>query len=205
LYEDSVQIEVTDLNTCLQYLESLHSLSVDSYPSNEAMMLLNYEHIFIIPFQEGNGLDLDGIQSDLNELSLSIKLNAKLKKRIFELGQHYLETGNTLIHGDFYFGSLLKTAKGLKVIDSEFSFLGFAEFDWAVLIAHLHMAEQNESAFKIIHQKIKENDLLDKNKIYAFAGVEVLRRLFGVAQLPLNLDIRKKEALSDLAVSWILA
>ena len=68
-----------------------------------------------------NGFDLNTIQNGLQELSLKYKDNEQLKRTVEKLGKLYLGIGRTLVHGDYYPGSWLKTKTGVKIIDPEFS------------------------------------------------------------------------------------
>ncbi len=72
------------------------------------------------------------------------------------------------------------------IIDPEFCFLGPPAFDLGVLYAHLHLARQPV--------ELAVFDATAK----AFAGAEIMRRLIGVAQLPLEADLEEKSALLAL-------
>jgi len=81
-------------------------------------IVVNFERDAIeIPFEDHGS----------NELTLRAK----------ELGDLYLSDGPTLLHGDFYPGSWLRTTQGIRIIDPEFAFTGAAEFDVGVFAAHL--------------------------------------------------------------------
>ena len=114
--------------------------------------------------------------------------------RISELGKIYLSTDHrTLIHGDFYPASFLETKLGLKVIDAEFSFLGPREFDWAVLLAHLILSDQKKELVDQYIEHFSAQSAVKDQLVFAFAGTEILRRLLGVAQLPLNATLLEKK------------
>jgi len=53
--------------------------------------------------------------------------------------------------------------------------------------------------------QMDKNERLNGARVEAFAGVEILRRFYGVAQLPLALTISEKEKLTLSAITWILA
>ncbi|MGB3587786.1 MAG: phosphotransferase, partial [Tunicatimonas sp.] len=118
--------------------------------------------------------------------------------------EQYLATGTTLLHGDYYPGSWLKTTSGISIIDPEFAFLGDAEFDVVVMIAHLTMAE---TPLKLIDQVLREYEQSDggyRNSLQrAFSGVEILRRIIGLAQLPLSLSLEEKSSLLKRAADWV--
>ena len=176
-----------------EYLNALHGLQMENFPDNSAMKILNHEHIFNFPFEVENGFDLNSIQPGLQEISLIYKRDLELKKALKKLGARYLTNGNTLLQGDFYPGSWLKVESGLKIIDPEFGFLGDKEFDLGVLFAHFDLGQQSESMkkkFLIEYQHPYSSALLDQ-----YQGVEILRRLLGIAQLPVALTLDQKKYL----------
>jgi len=186
----------------LRFLSLLHNER--GLLANRGMRLLNHFHIFVFPFQKHNGLDLDGITPGLQRLADVIKTNNYLQDRVNELGKLYLEDGRYLLHGDYFPGSWLRTKYGLKIIDPEFGFTGPREFDFGVLSAHLHIGGTTiePSVSQIYYAHSKE---LDTRLVSAFAGVETLRRLLGVAQLPIAFDLERKRSLVEEAVHELLA
>lgn len=176
-------------NALNQYLEELHGIETD-FPSNSAMKVLNHEHIFLYPFMEENGFDLDQILPGLQASSLEFKKDVSLKERVQVLGERYLKDGKTLLHGDFYPGSWLLVGQEIKVIDPEFGFKGDAAFDYGVKAAHLLMAG--------LQVKIPEDSLTRK-----YAGVEILRRVLGLAQIPLGSSLSERMELCHMASSWL--
>ncbi len=185
--------EIKILNL-VNYLNKLHSLDIQEYPPNEALKKLNHFHIFNFPFDLENKFDLDKIQSGLQEIAFIYKTDEDLKNRIELVGNIYLETDKTLLHGDFYPGSWLNTKAGIKIIDPEFGYLGRPEFDLGVFIAHLVMARKTQFISTLTNNYLK-NNTFDTGLMCAFAGVEIMRRLLGVAQLPLSLSLLEKTTL----------
>ncbi|WP_223834388.1 phosphotransferase [Spirosoma profusum] len=120
------------------------------------------------------------------------------------MGKIYLQPGATLIHGDYYPGSWLKTDYGTRVIDPEFVFLGHPEFDLGVMIAHLKLAQQDEVLAKQVLSQYRPTGDLEPALLQGFTGVEILRRLIGLAQLPLSLDLKQKKALLEEAAEMVL-
>lgn len=200
LYKDPALLTEELIDELLQYLMELHALAPSGFPDNRAMRILNHQHIFVLPFQEDNGFDLDEIQSGLQELSLIVKKDSALIRKISLLGDRYLSPGNHLIHGDFYPGSWLISPNGLKIIDTEFAFPGDPEFDLAIMLAHLKMARFPDRVMERIVQQYRLRIPL----LASFTGVEILRRLFGLAQLPLDLSLEKKERIAKHAIQMIL-
>jgi 5-methylthioribose kinase len=172
--------------------------------TNHAMRKLNHEHIFIYPYMAENGLDLDDILPGLSAISKQYKIDLELKEKIAILGEQYLADGYTLLHGDYFPGSWLKTSEGIRIIDPEFCFYGFPEFEIGVTIAHLMMADQPvETVFNAMKYYSAEAEL-DMARCKQFAGVEMLRRIMGLAQLPLKIDLDKRAQLLETAREYIL-
>ena len=203
LYSRRKLLTEKELKDLGNYLSHLHGIETVTFPENKAMRELNHEHIFHFPFLENNGLELDGIQEGLQKASLPIKKDEVLKSKIKTLGELYLTNGDILIHGDYYPGSWLAAKNGLKVIDPEFSFKGFPEFDLGVLIAHLTLTGHASRHFKLLSLGYPHFQEMKEDLIAGFAGTEILRRLLGVAQLPLKLSLDEKRSLMEMASFWV--
>ena len=197
LYQKGEMLGEKDLEGLVEYISVLHAWDTNNqeYPMNTGMRGLNYEHIFNYPYLVDNGLDLDTIQAGLQALSMPYRTDDSLKASIHELGALYVSKGPCLLHGDYYPGSWLRTAKGLRIIDPEFSFYGPPEFELGVLIAHMLMGQQSQSTIEMILDSYRQPTSFDSNLLAGFIGVEILRRLIGVAQLPLSLDLGEKDTL----------
>ena len=185
----------TILETVVAYLSRLHTHFRENPPAralvNKAMRALNHEHVFALPFRKDNGLDLEAYAPGLTAAAAAT-VDEVLRKRIRRLGERYLDPrgGGTLLHGDFYPGSWLvsREAEGgaaLYVIDPEFSFTGPPEWDFGVLAAHLHLSGHADA---VTEARALYAGPLDEGLWRGFAGTEILRRLLGVAQLPLGAD-----------------
>lgn len=151
---------------------------------------------------EDNGFQLDDIQNGLQELSLRHKKDTALKSIIETLGTKYLSEGSVLLHGDYYPGSWMTEGNNVYVIDPEFSFLGFAEFDLGVMAAHLIIATSESSYLDLVLKKYQ--GAIDKKWVHQIAGIEIMRRLIGLAQLPLERTLQEKEYLLQMARKMIL-
>jgi len=205
LYQKGEVLTETDIEGLTQYLSTLHRVTIPTdFPDNLAMRRLNHEHIYNFPYLEENGFNLDDVQEGLQDLAMPYKTNVALKAKIKACGDIYLAQGKHLLHGDFYPGSWLKVADGLKVIDPEFGFVGPAEFDLGVLFAHLLMAGQPTEILQSISQKYQRPAGFNEALLNQFVGIEILRRLIGIAQLPLSLDLANKKKLMVLASHWIM-
>lgn len=213
LYQPGRQLGEADALTLTAYLSDLHGQfkTQESEPAfaNRAMRTLNHEHIVNYPFLEDNGFDLDNIQAGLQELAMPYKRNTALKKTVQQLGEVYLADDRpgqsiTLLHGDYYPGSWLQTASGTKIIDPEFCFYGRAEFDLGIMMAHLMLAEQPPTVLNTVLTSYQPMEGFDESLRQRFTGVEIMRRLIGLAQLPLRLSLEKKRDLLDEAYSLLV-
>jgi 5-methylthioribose kinase len=203
LYAGVHQLKTEEIQHLVNYLMHLHQLEIKNFPATGAMRSLNHEHIFHFPFLKENGFDLDSIQPGLQEASISYKTDSILKQRILALGNRYLANGKVLMHGDFYPGSWLQVASGIKIIDPEFGGLGDAEFDLGVLLAHLDLSKQAED----LSRQVQNNYTLpvDWTLVQHYRGVEILRRLIGIAQLPVSLSLEDKKTLLARAKTYLLS
>ena len=202
LYQGKKVLSTAELDTLMDFLVRLHQVKPSKFPSTQAMRKLNHEHLFDFPFQEENGFDLDTVQQGLQAASLPYKTDVRLKTKITALGQYYLQEKGSLIHGDFYPGSWLAVDSGLKVIDPEFGGLGQPEFDLGVCLAHLDLAAQPPAlALRVLE---RYSLAIDWELVQAYRGIEILRRLIGIAQLPLTLSLDEKKVLLSRAHSYLL-
>ncbi len=207
LYKKGKSLTSTELSQLVDFINRLHQIPVDKildYPTNLALRKLNHEHLFRYPFMIDNGFDLNTIQAGLQEISLPYKTDSRLKSRIDNLGEQYLSQGTTLLHGDYYPGSWLKTKHTLKVIDPEFSFTGRREFDVGVMLAHLMMSEAPEDQINSVTFGYQADRNFNWDLCHQFTGIEIMRRIIGLAQLPLDLSLNEKEHLLQEAYNFIL-
>jgi 5-methylthioribose kinase len=185
------------------FLKLLHeSTKNGEVMANEKMRELNHTHIFDLPFKRDNGIDLAEIQTGLAALADNLIFsNEKLRSLAKKLGEIYLSAeGPSLLHGDFFPGSWLNTSDGIKIIDPEFCFSGPVEFELGVFVAHsIFCGLQPEE----VEEALKGYGRYDRELSNQFAGIEILRRLFGVAQLPMNRSIDEKENLSRMALKLL--
>ncbi|MEM8964957.1 MAG: phosphotransferase [Bacteroidota bacterium] len=207
LYQKGKSITREEISTLTVFISQLHQIRSSTVsvnvPANQAMKELNHEHIFNYPFLENNGFNLNDVQPGLQEVSLKYKRNEELKAKITRLGERYLAAGNTLLHGDYYPGSWLKTTSNIAIIDPEFAFLGDPEFDIGVMVAHLVMSEASSELVQQVLDEYNQPDGYDESLQCAYSGVEILRRIIGLAQLPLSLSLEEKRSLLTQATNWV--
>lgn len=181
------------IHQLFEWLAELHSLPVTPADievfSNIGMRQLNHEHIFVLPLRADNGISLS---ADLADAAAGLRGDAELIEHISQLGARYLATARNdsedcLLHGDFYPGSWLSDGSaGTYIIDPEFCFIGPAEFDVGIMLAHLLFAGFTLELLNKQLQAYLTGHPCDKQLAFQYAGVEIIRRLLGVAQLPLG-------------------
>lgn len=200
-----------ELGELVRFISLLHNQFRAAQPdpafANQAMRTLNAEHLFNYPFLAENGFDLDTVQPGLQAVALPYKHDNVLKKAVAALAEQYTSNNHaglcSLLHGDYYPGSWLHTQAGTRVIDPEFCFYGPAEFDLGVMLAHLHMARQPAVVLTQALAQYERPDGFDEHLLRQFTGVEIMRRLIGLAQLPLSLSLHEKETLLAKAAQMI--
>jgi 5-methylthioribose kinase len=196
-----------ELDSLVAYLEALHAAWDSPLPpvfANREMRALNHEHIFRLPLASDNGLDLDAFTTGLQEASKALMEDRDYVDGVTKLGETYLadDGRRVIVHGDYFPGSWLRTARGIRIIDPEFCFAGPAAFDVGVMLGHLYLAGQ--TCVEDVLELYSGNDE-DTALARQFAGVEIMRRLIGVAQLPLSYGIERKRALLELSRELVLS
>jgi len=199
LYNKRENIQENDLMELVDYVALLHNsfsiASTDQPIYNRNMRKLNHEHIFQYPYLADNGINLDDIVPGLQHAAKPYKENEALKSAVKEIGELYLSDGEKLLHGDFFPGSWLQTADGIKIIDPEFCFFGMPEFEMGVMVAHFKMAQQPDALIDQALEQYQSKAPLDVSLLHKFTAVEILRRLMGLAQLPLSLKLEDRLSL----------
>ena len=198
-----------DLEALVNWLATLHDAFRHDERArgltNPAMRRLNHEHLFEVPLRPGNGLDLDAVTPGLAGVAGRLGADPRLVAATLALGELYLGEGTTLLHGDYHPGSWLAGPEGPSVIDPEFGFYGRPEIDVGALLAHLELSAHPDAVVEVALDHYLERAALDVELAWGFAGVETIRRLLGVAQLPLATDLDGKVALLQLAANRVRA
>ncbi len=187
-----VSIGEEDLREVAEYLGRLHAIRPEAEPArNLEMRALNHAHLFEIPFRADNGLDLESISAGLGLAGLKVVTNAEVVERASVLGRTvYLGEGSSLVHGDLFPGSVVRGVGGPRVIDPEFSFDGRAEIDEGVWLGHLVLAGQGVKVLEQWRRLYRGPQGHEVELAVGLAGVEIVRRLIGYAQLPLGCSAR---------------
>ena len=200
-----VPIAGADLDAVADWLRALHALPVpaDERLTNRAMRELNALHIFDFPLDPASGFDVDAITPGLQIHADRLKQDAGFVAAVQAVKALYLgDLPGVLLHGDLYPGSWLTTPQGLFVIDPEFCWIGPCEWDLGVLIAHLRLSGQAEEATTRLIARYGHP--LDMALVQRIAAIEIMRRLIGVAQLPLAIDLAAKVALLEEAHKLVM-
>ncbi|SFW56813.1 phosphotransferase [Cellulophaga fucicola] len=196
LYQEGKVFLEEDLFAVIDFIATLHtSISTDTCPykiTNCEMRELNHEHIFNYPYLKDNGINLDDVLPGLQQEANVFIEDEILKTEVQKLGKLYLKDGDILLHGDYFPGSWLATVSGVKIIDPEFCFFGLAEFEIGVTLAHLKMADQPNDIIKKAIDRYTSLADLNVELCYKYMAVEMLRRIIGLAQLPLEIDLKKR-------------
>ncbi len=213
LYARQTTLTDQNLHGLMAYLSALHRLvPADEVAcgdlANSEMRALNHEHLFALPLRADNGLDLDGYTGTpgLAAAAATLQQDTDYVAAVTELGERYQTARNgSLVHGDFYPGSFLQTAAGVNVIDPEFCFYGDAEFDLGVFAAHLLLAGEPPERAEDVFASYRSPAGFSEALVRRYAGVEIMRRLIGVAQIPtLRADLARKTALLELSRRLVL-
>lgn len=204
-----VVIKRSELEFAASFLSNLHRSFGQGSPAsghlNWEMRLLNHAHIFSIPLDRNLELNLDSITPGLAAAADELRAQADFCRAVAELGRDfYLSGGVCLIHGDFFPGSLLRTAVAPRIIDSEFAFFGRPEFDVGVFLAHLYLSNQPDGLDREWNQAYQPVPAFNRKLMFQFAGVEIMRRIIGYAQLPLICGLKRKLELLNLSRKLVL-
>jgi 5-methylthioribose kinase len=179
------RLEPEEIDRLALVLRALHDGTAGDPPRpsfNRAMRALNHLHCFVVPLDPANGLPLDRFEPGLGAAAATLAADGSLRAVVAAVGGRYLGAGGPLLHADWFPGSWLRTAAGLRVIDPEFCFQGEREVDVGCGVAHLVLARHSPAAARRFLDAYGACDLVATAR---YAAVEIVRRLIGVAQLPI--------------------
>lgn len=202
-YAGTTRLTRPELDDLAATIGRLHRLALPPADAaglrNHAMRTLNHAHLFDLPLRADGPFDalLDSVTPGLAGLSRGLRADADYVARVSALGRRYLDHDHPhLIHGDLFLGSLLRAPGGeIMLIDPEFSFGGEPEFDLGVFYAHLILSGHDDATLARWLAQTVGAAGRDATFTRHYAGVEIMRRLIGVAQLPLALPLPAKAAL----------
>ena len=199
-YDSRRAVDEDQLRQLLHYLSALHGLRAPEFPANRKLRELNHAHVFDLPFRPDNGFPLDDIEPGLAAVAAPFQNDEALRAEASRLGEKYLaDGGRCLLHGDFYPGSFLLHGENVTVIDGEFAFVGPPEYDLGVLMAHLILARSPAGIMRAIDREYQKPAGFSAGLARAFCYVEIIRRLIGIAQLPVDLTLAERGALLEQA------
>lgn len=185
-----------------RWLAELHAGTSGQFTpelANREMRALNFAHIFEIPLNEDNGVDLERLEPGFTAVAIRLKTDFAYRQRVREMGARYQADGPCLVHGDYFPGSWLRTPQGVRIIDPEFGFFGDPELDLGCALAHFRLAWMGRAVAEgfLAAYGRPPGGAPDATLIGRYAGIEVMRRLIGVAQLPIppSADGRRARAL----------
>eukprot|EP01063_Lacrimia_lanifica_P027162 TRINITY_DN3776_c0_g1_i1.p1 TRINITY_DN3776_c0_g1~~TRINITY_DN3776_c0_g1_i1.p1 ORF type:complete len:396 (+),score=113.88 TRINITY_DN3776_c0_g1_i1:73-1260(+) len=204
---------------------------------NVGMRNLTSLYVFELPLTDnGGGVDLDGVTPGLEAAARAVREDDELCDAIVALGKRHLydakkvkvgadgvaqayditadeADGLALCHGDFFPAAWMKRSGAgtgsdvVVVIDVEFAHFGRPEFDLGNALAHLLITAQARAASALYTAYAAARPAVDRRLAVQLAGVEIVRRLIGVAQLPLKgvfASLQHKKALLDTARRFVL-
>ena len=193
----SQNLEPEECRRLTEFLVNLHTLEVPIEAKeqlrNRAMRALNHEHQYDLPLRKETGFA--DVAGELRE-------DRDYCRRIADLGERYLSDGEVLVHGDFFPGSWLRAKGGIAIIDPEFCYLGDAEYDVGVFLAHLELL-QARHLWTVVESCYSRP--IDWKLARRYAGAELMRRLIGVAQLPVRGSLDEKKLWLDFSRELVCA
>lgn len=207
----------------------------DAEFAHGGMKTLNHGMLFEAPFgspgQGGNGFGPDGlapagdaldvIEPGLGDAAATLRADRTFRGALSELGSRFLDAGACLVHGAFHPANWLLLPNGdVRVVDPQYSSPGDPEFDLGTALAHLLLARQPEevvatflSAATGVEEAGREGPAdaeevetgVDRPLVARYAGAEIVRRLLGGAQLPLEAEGGFRRGLLETARTAVLS
>ena len=207
LYGSGIEQSEVDaaFGLAIDWVTQLHACDVkeDQNIGCVPLRTLNHQHIFSIPLLDTPAIDLDQVCTGLTNSSRALCSDESVRQAMEQLGEIYIKGGGKLLHGDFYPGSWLATDAGFRVIDPEFCFFGPPEFDLGVLAAHWIFCGSAVDHSTIDRVCQAQGDNISNQLVAGFAGAELIRRLVGVAQLPLEAELKRRTNWLECGVSFL--
>jgi len=218
-YTEGEFVDEEILQEIVRFLAELHNPAlVDTITAEQRKILHNpdmrrimVEHMFLLPLQADNGFDLDASLPGLITLSEKYKADEELAGVARQLSEDYAKEAapgeGALLHGDFFPGAWFLSNGSLRIIDPEFSFVGPPEVDIGCMFGHLTLCGHSDETLeelKKLYCELNPRPLNDK-LIEQLRGIEIVRRIIGIAQQPLHgVDIATRAALLEKGRRLIL-
>lgn len=200
LYEEDKRGYLGNLQEALNgvgsWLGKLHSLSVDSSEllRNREMAEFQRHQMFDVPFE-------------MLEKRINSSEATPLERRVWDvcrssafliarngLDHRLMRETPTLLHGDFFARNwLFLPDSSIQIIDPEFCFFGPPEHDLGVMLAHMQLAGlEIPQMAAVLRSYAAHAGTYDPNLCDGYARFEILRRLLGVARLPIHSNRAEK-------------
>lgn len=203
-----------DLGAFLRALRLGTSGSEEPDLPSTGMKALNHRMLFEAPFvsamagDDGFGPDgpapgdaaLDATEARLGEAAAALRSDPAFREAVSKLGGRFLGASACLVHGAFHPANwMLVSDGGVRVVDPQYGGRGDSEFDIGTGLAHLLLARQPAevvAAFLSAAVGLEEAggeepgdaEGVDRPLVARYAGVEIVRRLIGGGQLPLEAE-----------------
>jgi len=179
LYSGQSDASEVDLvfGKAIHWVTGLHRCDTSEEPNLgcEPLLGLNHQHMFSLPLSDPPAIDLDQVCDGLTKASRPLCANELVASAMQQLG----------------------------VIDPEFCFCGPMEFDLGVLAAHWIFcgSEAGDATIDRVCDACSKE--VSRELLMGFAGAELVRRLVGVAQLPLDADLATREKWLQCGVTFL--
>ena len=210
LYDPSHRESVEPIfGKAVSWLRRLHGIAAPPEIGCDPLRELNHSHWFELPLSQPPVIDLDAISPGLDRATETVRGDERLRRAIARIGRQYLHPASAaprcLLHGDYFPGAWLDIGSdAVCVIDPEFAFVGPPEFDLGVLIAHHRFCGGDPVTVPRWLSAYSPSMPLDSVRIQTIAATETIRRLLGVAQLPLVADTEQRLHWIDEASALLL-
>lgn len=200
------------LTALVYWLWKLHALPVTTLAGMQVfrdrnLRLRNHARIFTDPLATATPAPLSPA---LQALHRQFAADATLAGRAQRLGAIYLgdaghDSAPALLHGNYCPESWLRHPRmGVTIVGPASAFLGPPELDVGMFLAHLTLAGLHQSELAMLMGSYVTPPGFSYPLALGFAGMEIIRRLLGVAQLPLTVDDAIKLAWLQTAREMVL-
>jgi 5-methylthioribose kinase len=182
------RLELEEVDRLALVLGALHDGTAGDPPMpsfNQEMRELNHTHCFVVPLDPRTDLPLDRFEPGLAAAAAALAADVQFCEVAARMGERYRSAPGPLVHGDYFPGSWLRTADGIRIIDPEFCFRGEREIDVGCAVAHFALGHQSPETARRFLDAYQASATCDAPSVARYAAMEIVRRLIGVAQLPI--------------------
>ena len=182
------RLEPEEVDRLALVLRALHDGTAADPPMpafNREMRELNHAHCFVVPLDPRTDLPLDRFEPGLAAAAATLAADVQFCEVAAGMGERYRGAPGPLVHGDYFPGSWLRTADGIRIIDPEFCFRGEREIDVGCALAHFALGRQSPETARRFLDAYQASATCDAPSLARYGAMEIVRRLIGVAQLPI--------------------